>query len=78
MKEQIRKFIVETFMSGEGTLEDNEPLFDKGIIDSVGFIQLLTFIEKKFNIKMEMIEITMDKFGTVNDIANVVESKLNQ
>lgn len=76
MKEQIKKFIIETFMSGEGTLEDDEPLFEKGIIDSVGFIQLLTFLEKQFNVKMEMIEITMDKFATINDIVNVVNSKL--
>lgn len=78
MKEKVKDFIVKTFMSGEGTLADDEALFEKGIIDSVGFIQLLTFIEKEFNVQIEMVEITMDKFGTINDIVSIINTKLNK
>lgn len=78
MKDQIKKFIIDTFMYGEGNLKDDEPLFESGIIDSMGFIKLLTFIEKTFNVPVDMSEVTMDKFGTVNDIVQVINSKLNK
>ncbi len=78
MKEQIKKFIVDTFMYGEGQVSDDEQLFESGIIDSMGFIKLLTFIENTFNVPIDMGEVTMDKFGSVNDIADIVNSKLNK
>lgn len=78
MEEQIKKFIIDTFMYGEGSLKNDEPLFEAGIIDSMGFIKLLSYIEKTFNIPVEMSEVTMDKFGTVNDIVKVIKSKLNK
>jgi D-alanine--poly(phosphoribitol) ligase subunit 2 len=78
MEEQIKKFIIDTFMYGEGSLKNDEPLFESGIIDSMGFIKLLSFIEKTFNVPVDMSEVTMDKFGTVNDIVAVINSKLNK
>lgn len=78
MKEQIKKFIIDTFMYGEGSLEDDEQLFESGIVDSMGFIKLLSYIEKTFNVPVDMSEVTMDKFGTVNDIVEMVNSKLNK
>ena len=76
MKDQIKNYIITTYMSGNGSLEDDEQLFEKGIIDSTGFIKLLSFIEKEFNVKMDMIDITMDKFATVNQIENSIKEKM--
>ena len=78
MKEQIKKYIVDTFLYGEGDLSDDEPLFDSGIIDSLGFMKLLAYIEKAFNVTIDMSEVTMEKFSTVNDIAATVQSKVSQ
>jgi D-alanine--poly(phosphoribitol) ligase subunit 2 len=77
MKEKIKNFILETFMSGENKLEYDEPLFESGLIDSLGFIKLLQFIENKFNVSVDMSEVTMDKFGTINDIEQLINEKLN-
>lgn len=75
MEEKIKKFIVDTFMYGEGEIENNEQLFEKDIIDSLGFIKLLTFIENTFNVPIEMSEVTMDKFASVNDIVATINEK---
>jgi acyl carrier protein len=77
MKEQIRTFISNTLMFGEGNIEDDEQLFETGAIDSLGFIKLLTFIEKTFNVQIDMSEVTMDKFGSINDIEKTIQEKLN-
>ncbi len=76
MKEKIKKYIVDTFMYGEGSFEDDAQLFESGIVDSMGFIKLLSFIEATFNVPIDMSEVTMDNFGTVNDIITMVTSKL--
>ena len=78
MKEEIRQFIIDTFMYGEGTVADDDPLFDSGIIDSLGFIKLLSFIEEKFNVAMDMSEVGMENFNTLNSILETIKSKSGQ
>lgn len=78
MKEKIKNFIVENFLFKERGLEDNEPLFESGIIDSLGLIKLLAFIEKTFNISLNMSEIDIEDFNTLNDILETIQKKMDQ
>lgn len=75
MKEKIKNFIIETLMFGEGALEYDEQLFESGKIDSLGFMKLLAFIDKDLNVRIDMSDVSMDKFATVNDIVKTIESK---
>ena len=75
MEEKIKNYIIENFMFGKGHLENKDPLFTSGKIDSLGFINLLAFIEKSFSISINMSEITMEKFNTIDDIAKIIKSK---
>lgn len=65
-------------MDGKGILGDNEHLFDSGIIDSLGFIKLLAFIEDQFKVSIDMIEINIENFGTINDIMKILENKIRK
>ena len=76
MNIKIKNFIIENFMDGEGSIEDDESLFEANIIDSLGVIKLLTFIENKFNVHIDIGDVTMDNFGTVNEIAELLKKKL--
>ncbi len=78
MKGQIKDFIIKTFMCGKGSLKDDQPLFASGIIDSLGFIKLLAFIQKTFHVVIEMSEVTMEKFNTINDIAKIITDKVSR
>lgn len=77
MKEKIKKFIIENFLFGERGLKDDEPLFESGIIDSLGLIKLLAFIEENFNVSIDMGEIMIENFNTVNDILETLSSRVN-
>jgi len=77
-KEKIKNFIVENFLFGEGELEDDEPLFESGIIDSLGLIKLLAFIEETFNISLNMSEIDIEDFNTLDDILKTIKRKMDQ
>jgi acyl carrier protein len=75
MKEQIKQYIVETFLYGQGTVGDDQSLFDSGIIDSLGFIKLLAFIEETFKVDIDRSEVGMENFNTVNDILATIQGK---
>ena len=76
MKEAIRKFIVQEFLFGRGTVQDDERLFEKGIIDSLGFMKLLAFVNEKFGITLDMSEISLDKFGSLSEIVQFLDEKM--
>lgn len=49
-------------------MKDDEQLFESGVIDSPGFIKLLEYIEGSFDITIDMPEVSIERFGTFNDI----------
>ena len=74
---EVRNFIVETFI-----FDDNDELFDNtqsfletGIIDSTGMLELVSFIEEQFNIKMEDEELIPDNLDSVNNVVNYINRK---
>jgi len=77
IEDPLKKYIVNRFMHKEdsGLLGDNEPLFVKGIIDSMGIIELVSFIEAQFNLKVQNDELVPENFKTVNSIKDFVERK---
>jgi acyl carrier protein len=76
VKEKIKNFIVENFLFGERTLKDDEPLFESGIIDSLGLIKLIAFIEENFNVSIDMSEIMIENFNTLNDVMETLKSRI--
>lgn len=75
----IRSLILEEFLPGESpeNLEDTTPLRTSGILDSMATIRLTTFLEEKFDIRIEAHETGVEHMDTVNDLVTLVESKRN-
>ena len=72
----IKEFIIDNFLFGEANhFDQNTNLFDKGIIDSTGIIELVGFIEKTFKVTIEDEELIVDNFSTLNSIAQYLQSK---
>ncbi len=75
MKEELKKFVIDSFMFGEGTLDDDENLFESGIIDSLGFVKLLAFVDESLKVHLEMSDVVIERFGTINQMVETIESK---
>ncbi len=54
-------------------IKEKTPLFDSGIIDSLGVITLILGIEKKFEIKIPNESLTYQNFNTVDSIYSLVK-----
>jgi acyl carrier protein len=75
MKEAIREYIRKEFLFGKGTVQDDDLLFEKGIIDSLGFLKLLAFLDQELGVSIDMSDITMEQFRTLDEIAAFAEEK---
>lgn len=77
IKEKIRVFIVNNFLSGidSSTLNDDDSFLDKGIIDSTGVLELVTLIEETFNFRIEDEELMPDNLDSINKITVFVSKK---
>jgi len=77
--ETIKQFIVDNFLFGDGAkLDVDTPLFEKGIVDSTGVLELVAFIEENFNVAVSDDELVQDNFSSLIAIEKFLQSKNNQ
>jgi acyl carrier protein len=75
----LHRFIVDNFLFGEnGTMKNDTNFFEKGIIDSTGILELVSFIEEEFNVTVEDDEIVTSNFSSLNAIDHFLEVKLTK
>jgi acyl carrier protein len=73
----IRDYIRDELNVGDAaSLNDDTPLWG-GVIDSVGLMSLITFIEERFGVEIDDEELTSTHFGTVSNIAALVDRKVS-
>ena len=77
LKPRIRKFIAENMLfSGDGfDHDDDASLLEAGIIDSIGVMELVTFVSQTYQITVPPEDISPDNFDTINRLANYVQHK---
>jgi len=76
MKTSIREFVCKTTFSNPQKIKDDTLLFDEGIFDSMGLLNLISFLEEDFNVKVADSELETDNFGSIDAIASFLERKL--
>lgn len=78
IKNELRKFIIERYLShfSAAKLSDGDSFLEKGIIDSIGVIELAAFIQKRYGIKIKPPEIVPENFDTLNNLERYIEKKL--
>ena len=77
IKELIRNFVVETFLLGDTDTKftDDESFLENGIVDSTGILELITYVEEKFNISIDEEEMIPDNLDSLNNLSNFIQKK---
>lgn len=58
-------------------LDETVPLFEEGLaLDSVLLVELISFIEKRFNIELRDEALNMQTFRNLQSVARVIEEQL--
>lgn len=77
IKQKIRDFVVENFLFGDdGQLEDQTSFLEEGIIDSMGILELVDYIDKEFSVAIADEELLPENLDSINNIAGFLGNKL--
>jgi acyl carrier protein len=77
LRGEMRGFIEDNFLylRPEIDLADTDDFLALGIIDSLGFVELVEEVQSRYGVAIEDIEITEENFGSIDAIARFVEQK---
>ena len=77
IKETVKGHILEKFLpdASADVIEDATQLVTGGILDSLATLELVSFLEENYSIKVEAHEVNIDNLNTLNSIVEFVLAK---
>ena len=76
----VRGFVTDNFLFGRKnvSLAGDDSLLEQGLIDSTGVLELVSFIENKFEIKVADDDLVPDNLDSINRLIAFIETKLEE
>lgn len=76
MRNQVRTYIVDNFLFGDDAgLEDDTSFLESGMIDSTGILEVISFLEETFFIKVLDDELIPENLDSISNIAGYLDRK---
>jgi acyl carrier protein len=77
VENEIRNFIAENFLFGnrEKLPGDDDSFLQKGLIDSTGILEVISFIEEKFGISVEDDELVPENLDSIRSLTGFIGRK---
>lgn len=74
---KLREFILDNFFFGVETVQynDDDSLMQKGIVDSTGILELITYVEETYDIAIEDDELVPENLDTLKNLAAFIARK---
>lgn len=79
IKTRVRTFIADNFdyRADAPLLSETASLMESGLIDSMGVLELITFLESEFDIHVSDDEVLPENLDSINAIVALVDRKLS-
>ena len=78
VRQEIRNFILENFyFNQDGALADDDSFMDRGIIDSTGILELVSFVEGTFSLELDNNDLVPENLDSIERLTNFISGKLN-
>jgi len=75
---RIRHFLFDKFpLARKRQLNDDASLLETGIVDSIGILEIVAFLEQEFAVRVDDDDLIPENFGTMANIASFVTRKLD-
>lgn len=76
VEESIRKFVLERFpLARQRKVSNQESLLESGILDSLGILEVVTFVEGEFRITVNDDELQPENFSSIASMSTFVNCK---
>ncbi len=78
IKKRVWEYIESNFFFGTGAqaVGDDESFLDLGVLDSTGVIELVSFLEETYGIRVDDEEMIPENLDSLNNIERYVAEKL--
>jgi len=78
LEAQIQQFVSQNLLfSDQGyRFNNNASFIQEGIIDSMGVMELATFVNTEFGIQVDPQDVTPENFDSINKLAGYIRRKL--
>jgi acyl carrier protein len=75
---ELREFIAENLLFGQDShaLGDDDSFLEKEIIDSTGVLELVSFLEQKYGLKLADDELVPENLDSINQLTRFIKRKL--
>ena len=79
IKEQLKDYIARNLLFSDNGFkyDDDDSFLEEGIVDSIGVLELVAFVDESFGVEVEDHEVTPDNFDSVNKLTAYVQRKQN-
>lgn len=77
IKIEIKQYIVESSMTNIEDLKDDTLIFDAGLLDSMGLLFLIEFLNENYQIEVSDEELNPKNFESISNIVSFVNEKLS-
>jgi len=71
IKTEIKSFLAKNI--GNTSLEDEDDLFESGLVNSLFAMELVSFVEKNFKIRVADKDLNLDNFKTISTISGLIQ-----
>jgi acyl carrier protein len=77
VRQVIRNYILENFLftDDQSAIEDDTSFLERGILDSVGALEIALFLEQSFGFAVPGEEMRPENLNSVNNLVSFVERK---
>lgn len=75
--DHVRRFVIEEleFVGDPGDLTDDYQLLEEGVLDSLGIMALVEYLEAEFDIVIDEDDVVAERFETIRSISDLVDAK---
>lgn len=75
IKEDIKNYILEASLSDVKDVKDTDLIFENGLLDSMGLLFLIEFLNENFGVNVSDEELNPKNFESINNIVSFVVDK---
>jgi acyl carrier protein len=74
LRKELLRFVNESLLRGEGDVQPDTSLIDLGIVDSVGLMELMGFLEERTGVRIPDHYVNPDNFQSVVAMEKMLET----
>lgn len=76
IRKKLRAFIKNNFLLGnDASLNDTDSFMEKGIVDSTGILEVVSFVEDNFGFKIADEELLPENLDSINNLVKFITAR---